>query len=67
VVLHINKADVWELDEVIEFWHTLYNECTLRQRYYAGYTLLEVELKAHKDVTEKWRKRLRKLSWFMVV
>ncbi len=67
VILHINKAkaDAWALDEVIERWHTLYKGCTLSQRYSAGQTLLDVELEVLKDITEKWRKRLMKISWFM--
>jgi hypothetical protein len=44
VVLHINKAkaDAWDLDEVIERWHTLYKGNALSQRYSAGESLLEV-------------------------
>ncbi len=67
VVLYINKAkaDAWELDEVIERWHTLYKGCALSQRYIAGQYMLDVELDVLKDIAKKWRKRLMKISWFM--
>jgi REP element-mobilizing transposase RayT len=67
VVLHINKAkaDAWDLDEVIDRWHTLYKGNALSQRYRAGENLLEVELEVLKERAQKWRKRLMKISWFM--
>jgi hypothetical protein len=67
VVLHINKAkaDAWDLDEVIERWHTLYKGNALSQRYRAGENLLEVELEVLNERAQKWRKRLMKISWFM--
>jgi hypothetical protein len=33
VVLHINKADAWELGEVIERWQALYKGYALSKRY----------------------------------
>jgi hypothetical protein len=67
VVLHINKAkaDAWELNEVIERWHSIYKGNALSQRYATGQFLLEVELNTLKEKAEKWRKRLMKISWFM--
>jgi REP element-mobilizing transposase RayT len=67
VVLHINKAkaDAWDLNEVIERWHTLYKGNALSQRYSAGESLLEVELEVLNERAQKWRKRLMKISWFM--
>jgi predicted metal-dependent HD superfamily phosphohydrolase len=58
VVLHINKAkaDAWDLDEVIERWHTLYKGNALSQRYRAGENLLEVELEVLNERAQKWRK-----------
>jgi len=67
IVLFIDKAsaDNWTNDEVIECWHSLFSGNILSQKYSRGETLTKAELNVLDEIVEKWRDRLKDISWYM--
>jgi len=69
VVLYIDKdqADNWNIDDVIEHWHSLFSGNLISQRYMRGESLSKAELKILEQCVKTWRERLMDISWFMRV
>ncbi|MGY0215853.1 transposase [Endozoicomonadaceae bacterium StTr2] len=67
VVLHINKdpAKVWNSDEVLVRWTSLFSGPLLVQRYLAKDRLSKAELNRVDEYVETYRSRLMDISWFM--
>jgi REP element-mobilizing transposase RayT len=67
VVLHIDvgKASSLTTHEIIERWHGLFAGNVLSQRFLAGHTLTDAEMRAVEEQAETWRKNLMSVSWFM--
>jgi REP element-mobilizing transposase RayT len=67
VVLRIDRDQAlrWETTEVIRRWHHLFTGHPFTERYLAGGSLLTVERQVVEDLADRWRARLRDVSWFM--
>jgi len=67
LVLHINTAKAESLSDwdVAERWMSLYRGTPLTQKFLKGEPLDDAEWMATKSLLDKWRLRLRSISWFM--
>ncbi|WP_067586716.1 transposase [Endozoicomonas ascidiicola] len=67
VILHINReqAESWSMKEVLHRWSQLFSGPMLVQRYLAGATMGEADLIKVEEFAEKYRHRLKDISWFM--
>ena len=68
LVLHvdIDAASQWRTEDVIARWHTLFNGTYLSRRYASNANALLPSERQHVlELTERWRKRLISVSWFM--
>lgn len=67
VVLRIDQAtaQAWDRDAVLTRWYRLFAGHNLADRYQAGASLTQVELKVLDELVETWRGRLYNLGWFM--
>jgi len=67
LVLHINQsqAEGFSQDEIIRRWHRLHKGIQVSQRYLQGVQLSKSEQILLKAETERWRKQLMSISWFM--
>ena len=65
VKLTPEESNSWSDDDVLNRWTALFRGPVLVQRYRAGETLTDVELKSVQDMAAIYRERLSSLSWFM--
>ena len=67
VVLHVDveKAVSLTTDEIVERWHGLFAGNLLSQRFLAGHSMSDSEIRAIEKQAETWRKNLMSVSWFM--
>ena len=67
VVVKINKdkAQPWDIKQVLSRWHKLHFGTHLTRRYCKGEQLNKLEEASVIEFAEKCRKRLYSLSWFM--
>jgi putative transposase len=66
VVLHVDaaRARTWTQHEVVERWNRLFRIPELMQRWRQGLADA-AECESVRIVVERWRERLRDISWFM--
>jgi REP element-mobilizing transposase RayT len=65
VKLTPEESNFWSDDDVLNRWTALFRGPVLVQRYRAGETLTDAELKSVQDMAAVYRERLSSLSWFM--
>jgi REP element-mobilizing transposase RayT len=67
VVLHVDvqKAASLTTREVVERWHGLFAGNLLSQRFLAGHSLSDAEVRMLKKQVDTWRENLMSVSWFM--
>ena len=59
------KADLWSTNDILERWTSLYKGPRVIQRLMQGDTLDKAEQDAADTYIEKYKNRLKDLSWFM--
>jgi len=67
VVLRVDQAlaENWTITEVIKRWREFFTLPVIISRFLKGDCTTSTELKIVDEIVEKWRGRLRDISWFM--